>query len=187
VASHPADAPPIEVSVDRITAVTELISMTSRHKLVRTFANRISNAFGKASDPTGWSCGTLHTPSGPTELIGTRGNIRSWRSGGSFWSVAVNGSVRQSQSTDHRVGWWLDGALLDPEGNLLATVEFPTIHGLPDDFSMIEVEPFAPEYIEDREPEPTSVQHGPATLPQHPPECSGRWADTDPIQHMHAR
>lgn len=182
-APHPDAAPPISAALHEIVQVEDLTNTSARHRLLLAFANRIANAFGHTTVSKGWTNGLLRTPMAATRLIAARGEIYAAVAGGTTWPVAVNGSVRDPGSLDTRVAWWCDGALLDLEGNLLATTEFPICDGLPDDFA---VQPPAEGWDEEligREREELSDKHA-ALAPVDPPACTSRWSSADALTYM---
>ncbi len=182
-APHPDAAPPIRSGIQEIVPVADLTNTSTRHRLLLDFANRIANSFGHPTVATGWTNGLLRTPNTATRLIAARGEIYAAVTPGTSWPVAVNGSVRDPGSLETRVAWWHEGALLDLDGNLLATTEFPICDNLPDDFA---VSPLTTEWADElmgRDPEELSDKFA-ALAPIEPPACSGQWNDADPHRYM---
>lgn len=185
-ADHPAGAPPISASVREVLNVDHLASPTSRHETLAVFANRVANSFGDPAVATGWTRGLLRTEQKATRLVATRGDIVDLNAGASPWLIAENGSVRHPSNLERRVAWWSDGALLDLDGNLLATIEFPTIENLQPDFAVGHPDATYGDDLQHRAPEALTATDG-ALGPATRPACTGRWAATDPVQYMRAQ
>jgi hypothetical protein len=183
-AEHPDEAPAIAAAIGAILSVEDLTDTASRHRRLREFADRIANAFGRRSAEVGWDRGLLRTRERDIRLVASEGTLLDLNNGGGEWFVASNGSVRRPSSLEARVAWWRQGALLDLEGNLLATTEFPTCDGLPTDFAVAHPSTPIADHMTGRQPEETSEAGGAALYPAEAPACTGVWSDQDPLRYM---
>lgn len=149
----------------------QLCCAKERHGLVRGFANRLANVYGRSRATVGFDVGRLYQPGRATELVAFASHIH-WTGIAHSQDLVVctDNAVRRAENTQ-AIAFWRDGLLLDLEGNAVAAVEFCDAPGLPDNFDPgdLDAEPVDDPDHRTREP----------PAPDNPPEPhpTGRWVD----------
>lgn len=162
------------VSVARDARTTELVDSEARHRIVRDFADRIANMFGRPRMTVGFELGPLYQNGVYTELVAYDGRLH-W-SGIAYSQdlmICTDGAVRRPENL-LPFGWWNRGLFTDLDGNAVAAVEFCDAPGIPSDFLPGDIR---------RDHVQEDDFRGRAQLsPDHPPtpQASRRWIDESP-------
>jgi hypothetical protein len=169
-------APLPRVALRELVRVADLTTASSRHRLLRRFADRLANLYGDATQRVGFEFGPLCTPTRRVPAAASPAHViyTAW-SNDQPRPIASNGAVRRPNDAK-TILWWHDGALLTPDGDIAAVVEFPTLDDLPDDFIPTDIDPSEEvRYADwDREPPSNDAQ---------PPRCTGIWS-SEPIEDI---
>jgi hypothetical protein len=170
LATRTVGAPPPRVTLREFMRVADLAAATSRHRLLRRFADRLANAYGELREPVGFEVGRLYTAAGPADGRATASRILylPWDRSQAAW-IGNNGAVRRPENTQVRC-WWQDGILLDLDGHVVAALEFATADSLPIDYL-----PTAVERHDALEPDYDERHDSPHDLTR--PEPTGVWSD----------
>ena len=169
----------IELELETRTAT--LRSAPARHQLVRAFANRLANLYGRRRATLGFTVGRLYQNGRATELIAYPGRLH-WTgiAHSQDLMICTDNAVRRAEVTD-AIGFFTDGLLIDLNGNALAAVEFCTAWGLPDDYIPGDLDTDPIEEPDNRHRETPSPDNPPA------PEATRCWNDTniEDLVHSH--
>jgi hypothetical protein len=159
------------------TLVWDLARASTRHQIVQGFIDRLYQAFGQSTVVMLFRSGQLYRQvDGPLSLSVAGGGV--WDSTGTrHGHVHDDGSVRRA--TDGSLaGWWIDGVLLDPEGDALGVTEMAVGRGCPDGFlpGQLRDDPRA------QVPEGNPGSPHPVSEQLEPPMPTGRWSThTEPL------
>lgn len=105
-----------------------------RHRLVQRFVERLYHAFGLPTVRALFQWGQLYrTDTGPVGYSIAGAGVWHNPDGRQHARVYDDGSVRNGVTENLRA-WWLDGALVDLNGDTIAVLEMAPGLGCPDDF-----------------------------------------------------
>ena len=106
-----------------------------RHRIVQNFTNRVRHAFGLGPGVPLFRTGQLYGEAGTPLSVSAAGRGVWTTRGQALARVYDDGTVRGVD--ENQVWHWVDGALLDPNGETVGVVEMAPGEGCPDDFRVV--------------------------------------------------